>query len=143
MKTELHGVPAEFVESVWFDVAPLLQMAIDQAGETDLERTLARLKSRDQQLWVAVNEDNDAIVAALTTEVVSYDLRKIVRLVHLGGCDLPEIARHLEWIGEWALAHGATRIEAYCRPGVTRTLAANGFRKRLDVIEWDLRRKLT
>lgn len=142
MKTELVAVPSTHVAFVWLEVAPLLSPAIEAANEMTIDFVYEQLLERNLQLWVACSRETGLIVAALTTEIVVYQKRKAVRLMHVGGDDFPTWKDHLDWIGTWGLAQGATTIEAYCRPGVRKMLEENGFRKTMEVIECDLKRRL-
>jgi hypothetical protein len=142
MTTELVGIPAICATGLWPEVSLLLKPAVEEAGEMSLDYVLSQVLTGAMQLWVAQDTETGMIKAAGITTLVVYPERKSVRILHLGGADLPAWKDHIEWIGTWGLAHGAVSVEAYCRPGITKAMKAFGFQKRFDVIELDLRRRL-
>ena len=124
----VSAIPAEYVETVWSECAPLLRRAIEYAnGEFDIDDVLGWLKNRDMQLWVAID---DKIVMACTTEVLDYPKKRVLRAILVGGDGMRD------WIGdldralaEYAKQIGAKSIEAVGRKGWIRALGAHGWKE--------------
>jgi hypothetical protein len=120
----LHLVHPKTLAAAWFCVAPLLSVAVERsAGEYSLEDVFNFLSKGMWQLWVAVDEDQERIAGALTTEIVDYARKRVCRLVLLGVDDLQAVNQFLPDIEHWALQAGAVELEAYWRPGFSRKLA--------------------
>jgi hypothetical protein len=117
----VEGVPAATIERVWPRVLPWIERALAEGlGHLDSTDLRAALERRDMQLWIARRED--AVVAALVTEIVAYPRRKVCRLVLMGGED-GEREAWLPWLPlleAWARAEGCDLVEIYGRPGWAR-----------------------
>lgn len=108
-----HGVPAHEVVTIWPEVAPLIQKAIDRSqGEMTVEDVAKFIAERDMQLWVA--EKNGRVSAAFVTSIANHPRLRVLRIVLCGG----------EGLGEWRDAAQA-QFEKFAK--------ANGCRQ-LDII---------
>ena len=141
----LLGIPADTIGAFWEEVAPMLAEAVRRGDEMSLQDVLNKLLETEMQLWLVLEKPTGKVIAAATTTIVIYPMKKVVRIVHIGGMpgkSILDMDEHLEWIGKWGIMQGATRLEAYCRPGVLRKVAGKGFRKKFEVIELDLRMRM-
>src|SRR5690349_20916214 len=80
----VEGVPAAAIERLWPRVLPCIERALAEGlGHLDSTDLRAALERRDMQLWIARREE--AVIAALVTEIVVYPRRKVCRFVLMGG----------------------------------------------------------
>jgi hypothetical protein len=117
----VEGVPAAAIGRVWPRVVPWIERALAEGlGHLDSADLRAALDRREMQLWVARRDD--AVVAALVTEIVVYPRRKVCRFVLMGGKD-GERDAWLPWLPvleTWARAEGCDLVEIYGRPAWAR-----------------------
>lgn len=119
-QVNLYGISVDILEDWWPHVTDHLQKAIDRAdGKWNLEGIYQKLLTKDMQLWVIVS---DKILAAGTTQVCVYPLKKVLIVSFLGGesFDLWKDKIHMiEQVGrEW----GCDDIEIQGRKGWERAM---------------------
>lgn len=109
-----------------------MKRALDHAnGEMDHHCIRAFCEQRQMQLWLIGYQGK--VVAAATTEIVCYPMKKVVRVVTLAGKDMDEWAPKLDKILEdWGLGLGCEGIECYVRTGLTKKLFGLGYRKKYE-----------
>jgi hypothetical protein len=79
-------------------------------------------------LWIVVNKETNAVVAAAMTEVIDFPRRSVVRIIALGGKSMVQwIDDFIATIQEYASFCGADAIDCCVRKGLTRLLAKKGF----------------
>jgi hypothetical protein len=117
----VEGVAAAAIRGVWPRVLPWIERALAEGlGHLESRDVRDALERRDMQLWIARRED--AVVAALVTEIVVYPRRKVCRFVLMGGAD-GQREVWLPWLSlleAWARAEGCDLVEIYGRPGWAR-----------------------
>lgn len=128
----MRGVMAEQLPRLWRHAEPFVKRALDHAnGEMDHHNIRARCDTRDMQLWLIGYRGR--VVAAATTEIVAYPLKKVVRVVTLAGKDMDAWAPKLDkMLEEWGLGLGCEGIECYVRSGLTKKLASLGYTKKYE-----------
>lgn len=106
-------------------VRPLLQPALDHAGDHEWRDVAQRIGNKTAQLWLAIN--GEEIVGACVTEVTRRRGEKWFNYWLIGGAVASVMA-------EWEPALSATSLEVGCvgvtltgRPGWER--AINGFER--------------
>lgn len=127
-------VPIEDVENAWPRVRDFLQKGIDTAnGEFEIEDVYTFLWKGYWQLWIGVDEGG-RIFGAGTTEFVSYPMRKLLRLVLLGGEELKHFVDNFSVFEQFALHNGADGIETWCRKGLTKMYESLGYKVKYQVM---------
>lgn len=131
------GVPAAQVDLVWPHVLPLIERVLAQAdGDWSAADIRAALAARDMQLWLVLTGHD--LSGCFVTELVRYPQQTAARCILLAGTALRDWL-HLEaTVADWARAHGAGRLEAWCRPGIRRLFAAAGYAHLYEVIAKEL-----
>ena len=113
------GIQSKDVPRIWPSVARFIAAGLGE-GET-LENTFDRLNKRQCQLWTA--KDNEKIIAAAVTEIVTLEGRKICNVLSIGGSGLDEWIDNLGFIEAWAISNKCVAMRhANCRPGWRRIL---------------------
>lgn len=143
-RMELEAIPWMYVPQAWPMVEPLLQRAVDQQTwpEMLLEDVYSFLMARDMQLWAVIDRSTSMFKAAGVTQILVYPRKKVARLVLVAGEDMDEWTNSLESVEAWAIANGATFVDAFCRPGLAKKLKPHGFTSVYVVVEKDLRGRL-
>lgn len=126
----LEQVRPENTAHVWVQVKPLLDRAIATSnGELTSEDLRRAVISGQAQLFVS--HDRETVYMACATEFVTYPRYTTLRIIALGGIGSQNLlirgGDFLARISAWALAQGATKVEACCHPGMVRLLRRFGF----------------
>lgn len=129
----IRGVPSECVDKFWKLAEPYIKRALDHAnGEIDHHDLYALIKDKNVQLWMVANKEK--VVGALTTEVVVYPRKKMVRVITLAG------NRFDDWfdlahatVSDFAKTNNCEGIECFVRSGFTKKLSTRGYRKMYEV----------
>lgn len=137
MTWKLALVPTEEVKALWPTVGPLLARAIPYAsGRFSLRDVFESLLEARQLLWVAYDDADKKIVAALTTRTAKYARRSALVVECCGGARLKDWMQvATETFQNYARDAGLEPIEMYGRPGWARALKPAGWRQKLVVLE--------
>ena len=122
-------VPKEAVKHVWSDVEELLKKSVADTsrGKIDLIDILNGILTDVYVLWVVL-DDEDKMIAAITTRIATYPRRKSMVLDFVGGSKLNEWKDIvIETIGRFAKENDCQHLEGYGRKGWERALRGNGF----------------
>ena len=121
--------PQECV-AVWKYVREYLKPAVDLSnGRWNLEYVLAGLVSGRQNLWVAADKGG-SIMAACTTEVVEYPLRRMLTMHFIGGDDFELwYSDMLAGMSRFAKDAGCDGIECVARQGFWHWFKDDGFER--------------
>lgn len=122
-------VPKEAVKHVWKDVEGLLRKSVEDTsrGKINILDVLDGILRDIYVLWVVLDEE-DNMVAAITTRIATYPRRKAMVLDFVGGTKLhkwKDIV--IETIGRFAKENDCQHLEGYGRKGWERALRGNGF----------------
>lgn len=113
---QLHGVLCSLVDSVWPEVAPMLEKSVTYSdGKYLLEDILKAIRSREMQLWVAVN--NHGLQACCVTQIICYPRKKSMVLAFCSGIDFDQWGHFIEDLKVYAKKQGCQAMESYSRPG--------------------------
>lgn len=126
------------VPVVWPYVLPYLQSAIDRSGgRISADTVFTSLFHGTHLLWI-VNDDTK-IVAALTTRVAKYPLKRMLVVECLGGDGMEEWVSMLDdTLKRFAKDSGLDGIELFGREGWTKALAPYGWKRSMVLCEVDL-----
>lgn len=120
-----YRIYARFVKNLWSSVSPILEKALKHnAGSVTSDQLLSQLSSGKQTLWIGADDDSN-IVAALTTEVVDYPNKKVMRIVTFAtksGNDLDLWYPYLDEITKHAKQLKCVALEACVRKGLAKRL---------------------
>jgi hypothetical protein len=122
-------VPKEAVKHVWSDVEELLKKSVADTsrGKIDLIDILNGILTDVYVLWVVL-DDEDKMIAAITTRIATYPRRKSMVLDFVGGSKLNEWKDLvINTISEFAKKNDCRHLEGFGRKGWIRALRGNGF----------------
>lgn len=121
----MRGIPASLIEAMWHYAIPYVKRALDYtSGELDHEDFKTLCLNRDVQLWLVNNVASGRVVAAVTTEIVSYPRRKHCRVITLGGSGFAEWIELVDkTLVEFARSMECSALETYVRRGLVPKLA--------------------
>ena len=132
----------QYIDILWPFAEPLLEKAIKRTiGEVVLEDVKNWLKEQRQQLWLILDEEEQEIIVAFTTEIYHYPNQKHLR-GHLWGAKKNTIKK---WMDEWSgpvekfcKENNISHIETAGRDGWTRALKNKGYKKYYTVLVKEL-----
>lgn len=97
-------VSPDLIPQYWPHVRPFIEAAFaENRGDDSAELVHADLLSGNQYLWIAWDEDNRSIVAAITTKVIDVPRGRVCLITSCGGKNLNR------WVG------CMPRIEEYAK----------------------------
>jgi hypothetical protein len=107
------------VESMWPVIGPMLEKAVKHSsGCYELEDVLAEIKTGQQQLWVAWDDDAKRVDAAMTTMFDQYPRKKTLKVVFVGGTRMKTwLKEFIELVEQHAKNNGAVMLEGFFRGG--------------------------
>ena len=129
-------VPTEDLERAWPHVRDMLMKPLERAAEMDIEDVYGFIRDGIWQLCVAVTDGK--VTCAGTTELVNYPLRRVLRLVLVGGEGFQSILDNFGPLEDFARYNNATGIETLCRKGLSKWYAERGYSHKYDVMVKDL-----
>ena len=123
-------VPTEYVHNEWAKVASLIQRATDfSPGRVSSSDIYILLLEGKCLLWVVYNDD-EKIIAALTTRVLDVSKGRLCIVEWCGGDNMEEwIDDMLLKLEHYANDMSCTIIEAHGRLGWKRILEDHGWRQ--------------
>lgn len=128
-KYRLDLIPPQFCVDLWPQIRDYIRPAVDRSGgRWTMEHILSGLILGQQGLWVVY--DQDKIVGALTTEVVTYPAKRMLAIHFLGGENMNE----WYWtMSDAMIAHakqrGCSGIETTARAGFWKWFKDDGFKR--------------
>ena len=134
----VYKVEARHIDVIWPYTEPLLQKPMKRTlGEIELEDIKNWLKEESQQLWLGIDEDEQEIILAITTQIYQYPRQKHLR-IHLTGAKEHTID---SWINEWVepmerfcKENRIRYLETAGRDGWTKVLKNKGYEKYYTVL---------
>jgi hypothetical protein len=138
----ISGITSDRIDDVWDRCAKFIEMGNEHSqhemGTSDI---YDKLINQEMQLWVVFDEEGK-IKCALTTEVVEYPIKKVCRIVTLGGVNLNDwVEQWLDMLERWAEENDCDSIETYCRKGFTKKLEKFGYENTYTVLGKELTTK--
>ena len=132
---EIACVPPDKVSQVWPRVSGLIFIAMKRGDLAAFAPVEQSVMNGMAQLWLAVENRND-IIAAAVTELHATEWRKVCVIVACGGKDMTRWIELIEEIEKFAQAEGCSRTRIVGRKGWERVLP--GYRTRRIVLDKDL-----
>ncbi len=128
-------VPADFVDTCWEEVAPMLEKATDRSGgRYNIEDVYEKIVNETAQLWVMLN--GEKIVAAFVTEITTYGQKKMLTVHFAGGSRMKEWLQKIDEIfRDWAIDNQCSGIELTGRKGWVKALGSLGWEPSFVVVE--------
>jgi len=133
-----YRAEARHIDVLWPYAEPLLNKAIKRTiGEVGLEDVKKWLKEGRQQLWLILDEEEQEIIVAFTTEIYIYPNHRHLR-GHLWGAKRNTIKKWLDiWsepVEKFCKENNISHIETAGRDGWTRVLKDKGYKKYYTVL---------
>lgn len=140
----IYKVNTEHVQVLFPHVSHLLDKALKRnVGEIDIIGVYDLLLSGIQSLWLGLNETNNSIELAFTTEVVEYKSGQKHLKMHLVGAEDHTIKN---WFNSWEKPveqycrdNGIDFIETFCRDGWLKYLQPLDYKKYYTVLIKDVK----
>jgi hypothetical protein len=132
---EIACVPPDKVALIWPRVSGLIFIAMKRGDLAAFAPVEQNVLSGMSQLWLAVENRNDIIAAAIT-ELHATEWRKVCVIVACGGKDMSRWIELIEEIEKFAKAEGCSRTRIVGRKGWERVLP--DYRTRRIVLDKDL-----
>lgn len=125
-------VPKEYIELVWDKIESYLDGAAEYTyGRFNVEDIKEDLFNKDQQLWIAFDDESEKVYGAVVTQILTYPRIKSLVMHFTGGIELPKWkAPMLALLQEFARNNGCAVIESYGRDGWEKVFKDDGFKKR-------------
>ena len=132
-------VHPDLVNHCWDDASGFLERAAEESsGRYSVSSIRQEIDNGRQQLWILF-EGEDKMIAALTTMVVSYPLKRVLSVAFCGSNDESNWYRNREIIIDsfrrWAVDRGCNGVEVVGRAGWERVLRPLGFSKTFTTLE--------
>ena len=130
-------IPPNYVHTLWDDVEKHLAPAIERShGRWDMQSLYESMRKMEQNLWVALNEDN-----VIEGEFVFYPKKKMLVVQYLGGTNFNNwVWDMLERFNSWAKDNECDGIEATGRHGFWKWLEQDGFARSYTTYEKEVSR---
>ena len=113
------GFPGQKVDDIWTQALPLLRRGFESPEIAD--RYYDKCKDGKAQLW-GVFEDQH-ILAAMLTEIVTIGGRKVCNVISIGGTRMKEWFHFMPLLEQWARENGCAAMRhANCRLGWAKAL---------------------
>lgn len=111
-------VAPDLVPYYWPHVRPFIEAAFAECrGDDSAEIVHADLLSGNQYLWIAWDEDNLSIIAAITTKVIDVPRGRVCLITSCGGKSLNRWVSFMPRIEEYAKAEDCKYIRFEGRKG--------------------------
>ncbi len=121
---------AEAFLNLWQKAIPFIEKALYHSNaELTTQDVLSKILNDTMQLWIIKPSEREEVLGVAVTEVLDYPQISRLRVVLLGGTNMPEWQEELcEKLMAYAKYLGLSGIEAYGRPGLFTNLKKLGFR---------------
>jgi len=125
----VSAVPPRYLSEIWRPVRQHLEGAVRTADKKyHVDDIYREVDSGYYGLWIVIDPEDDAIIAAFTTRIIQYPNRKAIALDWVGGIRMKEwIDLVLDEITEDAKDMGCRHLEGYGRKAWGRWLAKRGW----------------
>lgn len=114
------GILSENISAIWPQAEQLIEKGLEEGGS--LEQIYSKLLHRENQLWAAF--ENQTMIAACVTELVTIGERKVCNVISVGGMGMNGwLGVALGTIEAWAKANECVAMRfPEIRPGWQRAL---------------------
>lgn len=130
MATRLIGVQPWQLPDAFELIRPFLtEIAEATHGKVTIADLAKFIAEQKQQLWLAVDNDNDQVMAAATTEIVNHARMRVLYINGATGTDVETWLPHIEEVERYAKAMGCMEVIPIARPGWERMLRKHGYKK--------------
>ena len=140
MNLIVRPVDINHIQQVWPMVEGYIQEAIDKGGDFpdwavgyNLSHIQAFVTSGQWLLLVAMDEER-VMHGAMTISFLNYPLHRVAFITTTGGKFIAN-SELLDQLKALVKAHGATKIQAFCRESMVRLLSRAGFEPRNTLVE--------
>lgn len=132
----------EEVPAVWDSLEPMLERSVKHSHGMCTTDAIREWLMEGAAVCIGTAVDNEPR-AVFICRPVYYVTYVAARIVAAAGRDLGPSMGYFHVVEEYAIGIGASEVEAWCRPAMTRLLRKYGWkRKELEMLTFDVRRKL-
>lgn len=140
MSLTVRPVEVNHIQQVWPMVQSHIQKSFDKGGDFpewaagyNISHVQSFLTSGQWLLLVAVDEET-MVHGAMTISFINYPLHRVAFVTSIGGKFVanPELTEQVKALVK---AHGATKMQAFCRKSMVRLLSRVGFEPRNTLVE--------
>ena len=140
MSLTVRPVEVNHIQQVWPMVQSHIQESFDKGGDFpewaagyNISHVQSFLTSGQWLLLVAVDEET-MVHGAMTISFINYPLHRVAFVTSIGGKFVanPELTEQVKALVK---AHGATKMQAFCRKSMVRLLSRVGFEPRNTLVE--------
>lgn len=126
----VSAVPYEQLNEVYPHVYRYVEKATEvDGGRYDAANVFRLLAEREIGLWIVVDEEDDEIVAAMTTRITDYPNGRGMSIDWIGGKRMEEwLPAFSETMDAFARENGCSFIEGIGRKGWIKVLKEYGYR---------------
>lgn len=132
---------SEEVEVLWELMEPFIASSVKHSFGTITTEGIRKMLFEKQGVAAVLLED-DKFVSVFAFRLVDYETYRSVRIVAAAGKRMEEAAKRIDVLITWALSHGASEIEGWCRPSMVRLARKYGFKPRLSMVTLDIKRSM-
>lgn len=121
------GIPSHKINDIWAIVSPLIEVVTKRTHDCYVPEDIKGFcESQAMQLWIAL--DGNDIKGVVTTEIIVYPRRKILRVVTVGGEGFDAWGEELSnTLDKYAAYVGCDGLEAIGRKGWIKKLSLLGY----------------
>jgi len=141
LKVELKftGVQSGMIKVTWPLAKPFVEKGLAlESGLYKAEDIYDHLLKKKMQLWVAIDIEENKIIAVLITQIALYPQAKACWIILVGGAGMDDWVQFMRIIKLWAKGEGCDRVLSFSRDGWVKMLAPFGFKKLRTLIVCDL-----
>ena len=135
----VYKVEPQHVDLIWSNVVPLLSKPLETGlGEVGLDDIKEWIKNQTQQLWLILDEEEQKIIGACTTQIMVYPNQSHLR-IQLIGAESNRLQEYMEQYPpiakEFCRENNLSHIEVIAhRKGWERLLSNKGYKKYYTVL---------
>lgn len=136
MNLKVVPIGANYAHQAWPHVKQFVEAAVAEgqgAADYGTEHVLQYLASGQWLLFVAVDEEQH-IHGSCTVSFINYPLNRVAFVTTYGGKFLSNDVV-MSQFKALLKAHGATKVEAYCRESMVRLLGKFDFQPKSTIVE--------
>lgn len=124
----ISAVPREALGIVWGDVAKVMYKSVETSkGKFHMDDLYHGIKNDEYVLWVIMDEET--LVAAITTRIVSYPGRRAMAMDWIGGSRMKEwLPLAVNTLSKYSKENDCDHLEGYGRQAWGRWLAKYGWK---------------
>lgn len=139
MAKQLFVVAPDALDHTWKQVVHLVEKGmLTSDGELTIEQIRLLIVQGRMLLLISKDIREQKIKAALVTELITFPNYRCMNIVSLAGDSLGLDDEDIKQLKQICRRYGATKLQGWTHPAMTRFLQKKGFNKKYDVIRMDI-----